>query len=344
MAKVGRRKSWNPSGSDDFADMWGADTTGILNLNNIRYKSVHNAGKQIQDNFWVPDKTDMSQDITDWHTLLEPEKKAFKGIMSYLSFLDSLQGSNLVLLQGPFTSPEAIVALGKQIQQEGLHVESYQYVMQALFPPEEIDDIYDFWRTDDVLRERCGYIADIYQRFADTEEDSDYFLSLVASYLLEGLYFMNGFQFFYNLAYKNKMGNTSSIFAYINRDEITHIFLFQNFINEAIAGSYFPYVTSDIYDLFEEAVKQEIAWTNHICGSDILGITEETTRKYTEYLANTRLKAIGLKPIFENQENPYRHLAKIGDVGSEAHSKANYFETTVTAYNLSSAFDGWGEM
>lgn len=345
MPKLQKPLLWNPEGSDKPEDrmMWKGNPTRLLQLNNIKYEWAYKVGIQMENNFWVPDKIDMNQDVIDWRTLVEPEQRAFKMIMSYLTFLDSLQGTNVGILKEYFTTPEAEYALGNQIQQEGIHVRSYQYIMETLFSPVEIDEIYDYWRTDELLRGRNGYIASQYQKFADTEEEEDYFLALVADYILEGLYFYNGFQFFWTLAYGNRMGATSSIFAYINRDEATHVFLYQNLLNTAIAEGYFPYNLGDIYDLFEEAVKQEIAWSNHAC-ADILGITEETTRDYTHHLANLRLRAIGLKPMFPDRPNPYRHLAKLADVGSEAHSKVNFFEGTVTSYNLASSFAGWDEM
>lgn len=346
MAKLKNPPLWNPNGSDRLEDrrMWKGNPTNLLQLNSIKYNWAAMIAKKMKQDFWEPDKIDLSQDIIDWRSLLEPEQRAFKGILSYLTFLDSIQGNNVTIIKRPFTAPEAHEALGFQIQQEAIHVESYQCIMQTLFPPEEIDEIYDFWRTDDILRARNSYIASQYQRFADTEEEEDYFLALVADYILEGLYFYNGFQFFFNLAYKQKMGQTSSIFALINRDEASHVFLYQNLINEAITENYFPYNLSDIYDLFEEATKQEIAWTNHICGNDIMGITEDTTRDYTHHLANLRLRAIGLQPMFPDYPNPYRHLASLANVGSNSSKKDNFFETTVTSYNLASAFSGWDEM
>ena len=98
------------------------------------------------------------------------------------------------------------------------------------------------------------------------------------------------------------------------------------------------------YEMFEKAVEQEISWTNHIIGGNILGITEKTTESYTKWLANERLKVIGLQPLYEGYEkNPYKHLERFADTEGEGNVKANFFEGTVTSYNMSSSVEGWDE-
>jgi len=104
----------------------------------------------------------------------------------------------------------------------------------------------------------------------------------------------------------------------------------------------FYYSVDQIYEMFDTATQNEIKWTNHIVDNDILGITEKSTEDYTKYLANQRLKAIGLKPLYpEFTKNPYKHLEKFSDTSSEGSTKANFFESSVTSYSQSSAVDGW---
>ena len=100
-----------------------------------------------------------------------------------------------------------------------------------------------------------------------------------------------------------------------------------------------------VYEMFDTAVQQEIEWTNHIIGNDILGVTEESTENYTKWLANQRLRSLGYKAIYEGfDRNPYKHLEKIADTDGNGDVKANFFESTVTSYNQSSAVDGWDEI
>jgi ribonucleoside-diphosphate reductase beta chain len=79
----------------------------------------------------------------------------------------------------------------------------------------------------------------------------------------------------------------------------------------------------------------------------ILGITESSTERYTKYLANIRLKAIGLEPLYKDTEyakSPYTHLEKFSDTKKEGNTKANFFEASVTSYVMSSVVIGWDEI
>jgi ribonucleoside-diphosphate reductase beta chain len=99
--------------------------------------------------------------------------------------------------------------------------------------------------------------------------------------------------------------------------------------------------------MFDRAVQYECKWTNHIVGNDILGITEHSTEIYTKYLANSRLKAISLKPLYEGDQykkSPYRHLEKFSDTKGSGNTKANFFEAGVTSYTMSSGVTGWDEI
>lgn len=233
----------------------------------------------------------------------------------------------------------------EQISQEGMHNQSYQYMIETIIPSDRRNAVYDFWRTDKVLKERCEFVASFYQKYIDNPTTENYFVSLLADYILEGLYFYNGFIFFYNLASRMLMPGSADIFKMINRDELSHVRLFQKLIPEAIAV--FPHSLDQIYEMFDAAVKHECRWTNHIVGNDILGITETSTEQYTKYLANVRLRAIGLSPIYPEDrytKSPYRHLERFSDTKNEAHTKANFFEAGVTSYTMSSGVSGWDEI
>lgn len=93
----------------------------------------------------------------------------------------------------------------------------YQYMIETIIPTERRNEVYDFWRTDKVLKDRCQFIAGLYQKYVDNSTQENYFIALLADYLLEGLYFYNGFIYFYNLASRMLMPGSADIFKMINR-------------------------------------------------------------------------------------------------------------------------------
>lgn len=339
MKAVQAKKLFNPLGDDSLQarQLIGGNTTNIFNLNNVKYTWANKLYRTMMANFWVPEKVDLTTDkLSD---LTESEATTYKGILAFLIFLDSLQTNNLPNISSMITAPEVNLLLAVQTYQEAVHSQSYQYIIESNIPSSYRNGIYDYWRDDDVLFERIKYIASIYQAYLDNPTDANAKKVIIANYVLEGIYFYNGFQFFYNLASRNKMVGTSSIIKLINRDELTHCVIFQDIINEIMTEE----DNEMIYDTFRTAVEQEIRWSNHIIGDNILGINSTSTEQYTKYLANRRLKYIKRAPLYEEVKNPYKHLEKIADVVGDGSVKANFFETTVTGYNQSSALEGWND-
>jgi len=71
----------------------------------------------------------------------------------------------------------------EQISQEAMHNQSYQYLIETIIPPDRRGEVYDFWRTDKVLKDRCQFIASLYQQYIDKQTTESYFIALVADYL-----------------------------------------------------------------------------------------------------------------------------------------------------------------
>ena len=141
------------------------------------------------------------------------------------------------------------------------------------------------------------------------------------------------------------MIGTADEIKYINRDELTHCVIFSNIIKEIRKERPQFFNDDEIYDMFRKATEQEIAWSNHIIGDNILGITPQTIEQYTKFMANKRLKEIGLNPIYEGfNETPYKNLEKISDTNGEGNVKGNFFEANVSSYNQSTAVEGWDEI
>ncbi|MCA9495531.1 MAG: ribonucleotide-diphosphate reductase subunit beta, partial [Nanoarchaeota archaeon] len=322
----------------------GGNTTNLYNLNNVKYSWGNELYRVMMGNFWVPEKIDLSNDVADYRKLTKYEKKAYDGILSFLVFLDSIQTNNLPNIAEWITAPEISTIMAIQTYQEAIHSQSYAYMIESIIPVDERDKIYDFWRDDKILLKRNQYVADIYQKFVDEQTEDNFAKVVIANYILEGLYFYNGFNFFYNLASRNLMLGSADDIRYINRDELTHVVLFKNIIHALIEEKPGLITEKLVHEMFDEAVKQEIEWSMHILDNHILGINDESTAKYTKYLANERIKMLGFKPPYEGYDkNPYAHLEKLADPDNDS-IKSNFFESTVTNYNQSSNVDGWDDL
>lgn len=333
---------FNPDGNDDVAarKIIKGQTTGLFNLNAVKYPWAKSLYQVMIGNFWVPEKVSgLKDDARMFHAdLSEHEQRAYKGILSFLIFLDSIQTVNLPHLSDHVTSPEVNLILAIQAYQEAIHSQSYATILESVVESKERDEIYYFWRTDKILLERNKYIGQIYENFVNDPTDENFFRAVVANFLLESIYFYNGFAFFDTLVDKMKMLATGRVIAYIRRDELTHITIFANVIREIERE--FPEIYSEkiIKEMMLVAVEQEIQWSGHILGDRIPGMNEQSTREYTQWLANSRLAMLGIAPLYpEAVTNPYKHLDRLQDTNSD---KSNFFESTVVNYTQSSSMNG----
>lgn len=332
---------FNPNGDDSIPNrtIIKGNITGLFNLGDVKYSWAKQMYQVMIGNFWVPEKVSgLPDDAIMYKKLTKEEQTAYKGIISFLTFLDSIQTTNIPHFSDYFTSSEVNLLLAIQSYQEAIHSQSYTTILETVVDAKEREEIYYFWRDDKVLLERNKYIGKIYQDFLDNPNDNNFFKAIVGNYLLEGLYFYNGFAFFDILAYESKMIATSRMINYIRRDELTHVALFVNILKEI--KNEFPDMFNEdvIVDMFKIAVDQEVKWSNHIIGNKIPRISKESIEKYTKYLANTRLNALKIPPIYKDvTDNPYKFLEKMADNNSE---KTNFFESTVTNYTQSSSLRG----
>jgi ribonucleoside-diphosphate reductase beta chain len=339
---VSKNKIFNPDGNDDVAarTIIKGNTTGLFNLNATKYAWAKKLYPVLVGNFWLPERVKgLKEDAVMFTKVLSvDEQRAYKGILSFLIFLDSIQTVNLPNFADYVTAPEVNLLLSIQAYQEAIHSQGYATILESVVGSVERQEIYYLFRSDSVLLERNKHVGAIYQKFIDEPTDENFFRAMIANFLLEGLYFYNGFAFFDTLVDHGKMPATGRMIAYIRRDELSHVILFGNILLEIKRE--FPEMWNEkvIQDLTRTAVEQEIAWSTHILGEKIPGITNETVRGYTKWLANERLAYLGLQPLFpEVGENPYKHLERHQNLEND---KSNFFETTVINYTQSSTLKG----
>lgn len=316
-----------------FQQIFGGETTGISNLNDVKYDWVAPTYRIMVGNHWVPEKVDLSKDKVSIRDLTPEEDEAVQNTLSFLIFLDSFQTNNLPNIKDFITSPAVGNLIAIQLFQEVIHTQSYQLLLDALYPFMTREEIYNKWRTNDVLKARNKYIAAIAEEFLASPTMENMKRVLIANFALEGIYFYQGFNFFYQLASRNRLVQTAKMIRYIENDEVTHLGLFSNIIREEMDPTGVD--KQLIIDTITEAVAHEIEWTASVYGNRILGITEDSSAGYVKWLANDRLARLGIEPIFEGAVNPYKHL--------DGQRRENFFESTISEYSKAETAGGWDE-
>lgn len=338
--EINKKKIFNEYGDRGTQSIIGGNTTNLREWNRIKYDWATVMYRTMLNNFWIPEEISLAEDVKQFPYLTSSERRAFDKIISFLNFLDSIQSENLPNLSRYITAAEVSSLLNIQAFQEEIHAQSYSYILDTVTNPVTRDSIYDEWRTDKVLLERNRFIADIYQRFNEDPSVHNFIRTIMANYILEGIYFYSGFSFFYTLARQGKMTATSTIFKYINRDEVTHLVLFQNIIKELRQEKpelFTEELEKELVQMMREGVENEIAWGQYITDDKILGINNILIERYIKYLSNLRLTAIGLEPMYpEIKENPMAWIESFSNLND---TKTDFFEAKVTNYTKAAAFD-----
>ncbi|WP_300380367.1 ribonucleotide-diphosphate reductase subunit beta [Clostridium sp.] len=314
------------------------NTTNLNDFNNMKYTWVSDWYRQSMNNFWVPEEINLSQDLKDYNKLEPEERVAYDKILSFLIFLDSIQTANLSNINSYITASEVNLCLTIQAFQEAVHSQSYSYMLDTICSPEKRNEILYQWKDDEILLKRNKFIGDLYNNFINEPSQENLVKTVMANYILEGIYFYSGFMFFYNLERNGKMPGSAQEIRYINRDENTHLWLFRNILKELQTeevGIFTEDMKIDLKNMMKTAVENEIEWGHYVIGDNIQGLNKNLITSYIRYLGNVRMKAIGFEPIYEGYDfNP----AEWVDILSDANSvKTDFFEAKSTAYAKSGA-------
>lgn len=335
-----KKKIFNEYGERGTQSILNGNTTNLREWNRIKYDWANLMYRTMLNNFWIPEEISLNEDVKGFEQLTEDERRAFDKIISFLNFLDSIQCENLPNVSRYISAAEVASLLNIQAFQEEIHAQSYSYILDTVTNPVTRDSIYDEWRTDEHLLERNRFITSIYQAFSDDPSEHNLIRAIMANYILEGIYFYSGFSFFYTLARQGKMSATATIFKYINRDEVTHLVLFQNIIKELKAERpelFTDELKKELLDMLKEGTENEIAWGQYVTNNKILGLNNDLIDGYIRYLANQRADAIGLELPYPNHKaNPMEWIEGFSNLNN---TKTDFFEAKVTNYTKAAAFD-----
>ena len=314
--------------------MINGNTTNLNDFNNMKYTWVSDWYRQGMNNFWIPEEVNLSQDLKDYKKLSEEERTAYDKILSFLIFLDSIQTANLGNINNYITASEVNLCLTIQSFQEAVHSQSYSYMLDSICSPEKRNEILYQWKDDEILLNRNKFIGDLYNQFIDNPTETNLLKALMANYILEGIYFYSGFMFFYNLERNGKMPGSAQEIRYINRDENTHLWLFRNIIKELQNENpelFTNEIKSELREMMEYGVSQEILWGHYVIGDNIQGINKKLIEDYIKYLGNKRLREINLEPLYstEYDKNPASWVDSLSNANSV---KTDFFEARSTAY------------
>lgn len=320
----------------------GGNTTNLNDFNHMKYTWVSSWYRQAMNNFWIPEEINLTQDIKDYRLLKEEERTAYDKILSFLVFLDSIQTANLPNIGEYITANEINLCLTIQAFQEAVHSQSYSYMMDSICSPAKRDEILYQWKFDEHLLKRNEFIGNQYNAFLEHKDKEHLVKTMMANYILEGIYFYSGFMFFYNLGRMGKMSGSAQEIRYINRDENTHLWLFRNILLELQKEEPELFGTEQIEvyrSMLKQGVEEEIAWAEYVLGDRIEGLTMEMISDYIYYLGNLRATSLNFAPLYDGFAEIPESMKWVNVYNNANLIKTDFFEAKSTAYAKSSAIE-----
>ena len=240
------------------------------------------------------------------------------------------------------TANEINLCLTIQAFQEAVHSQSYSYMLDSICSPTKRDEILYQWKFDEHLLKRNEFIGEQYNAFLEHKDSFHLMKTIMANYILEGIYFYSGFMFFYNLGRMGKMSGSAQEIRYINRDENTHLWLFRNMIIELQKEepTLFTPEKIEVYrNMLKRGVEEEIAWGQYVLGNRIEGLTMDMVSDYIHYLGNLRAFSLNFEPLYEGFETEPEAMKWVSIYSNANNIKTDFFEAKSTAYAKSSAIE-----
>jgi ribonucleoside-diphosphate reductase beta chain len=312
----------------------------LMAISPLKHAWARDLWKVLLANTWFPQEVDMSRDIKQYRApdaLTEADKRMYRMALAFVSNLDGIQFNNLTFNIGHhITSPEVSMLISRQAFEEGLHVDAYSTMIEAV--TDDPMSIYTLFAHDDILGAKNEHILKQSALLGDEFNAKNFTMALVANMMLEGVYFFSGFLTFYILARQGKMLGSADQVRFIQRDEETHLEIFARCYETQKVECpevFTPQFYREVDELMNASAELEIAWGTHIIGDGVLGTTPELHRAYIQSLVDKRRARIGLPPLY-GVKNPYSWVEQFSQVKG---TETNFFEGRVASYQVGGQLD-----
>jgi len=101
--------------------------------------------------------------------------------------------------------------------------------------------------------------------------------------------------------------------------------------------------TQFVYDTFKRAVDLEIEWSEYVL-RDLDGLDVSEMRDYVKYLANKRLRVIGLSDLYEGHDEDVMPWIRAYSDDSMNATKSDFFEQKSRSYAKVTDANGFDDL
>jgi ribonucleoside-diphosphate reductase beta chain len=263
-----------------------------INWNKIQDDTDVAVWNRLVNNFWLPEKVPLSNDLQSWATLTEHEKQLTMRVFTGLTLLDTIQGTvgAVSLIPDAITPHEEAVYTNIAFM-ESVHAKSYSSIFSTLASTKEIDAAFRWSVENEHLQRKAQIVISYYH-------GDDPLKRKVASTLLESFLFYSGFYLPLYWSSHAKLTNTADLIRLIIKDEAVHGYYigykFQRGL-ELETAERRQELQDYTFDLLHELYENELKYTADLY--DPVGLTADV-KKFLHYNANKALMNLGYDPMF----------------------------------------------
>ncbi len=305
---------------------------GVQRYDNFKYPVFDKLTTQQLGYFWRPEEVSLQKDRGDYQTLRPEQKHIYTSNLKYQIMLDSVQGRAPGMAFIPYCSlPELEACMEVWGFMEMIHSRSYTYIIKNVYP--DASEVFDTIIKEPKILERAASVTESYDDFINEAQqwgqsalwrDMDKSLNTSLPVLemkevkrklyravanvniLEGIRFYVSFACSFAFGELKLMEGSAKIISLIARDENQHLVITQSILNNWRKGDDPEMV--DImkeeeewtYQMFDKCVNEEKKWAEYLFkNGSMIGLNDKLLYQYVEWIANKRIRAIGLKQQYD---------------------------------------------
>jgi len=307
---------------------------GVQRYDSYKYPIFDKLTQQQLSYFWRPEEISLQKDRGDYQTLRPEQKHIFTSNLKYQIMLDSIQGRGPGMAFIPYCSlPELEACMEVWGFMEMIHSRSYTYIIKNIYS--DPSEVFDTIIQDERILERSKSVTESYDDFIQSAQQ--YGVSDTWMHRLEGVTYakeslndvkrklyravanvniLEGIRFYVSFACSFAFGElklmegSAKIISLIARDENQHLVITQNIMNKWRDGDdpEMRQIAKEeeewVYKMFSRAVNEEKKWADYLFkDGSMIGLNDKLLQQYVEWIANRRLKSIGLKPQYDISAN-----------------------------------------
>jgi ribonucleoside-diphosphate reductase beta chain len=307
---------------------------GIQRYDSYKYPIFEKLTTQQLGYFWRPEEVSLQKDRGDYQTLRPEQKHIYTSNLKYQIMLDSIQGRGPGMAFIPYCSlPELEACMTVWEFMEMIHSRSYTYIIKNVYS--DPSEVFDTIIHDERILERAESVTESYNDFINSAQSygnseswkhrlegvsyakenlndvkRKLYRAVANVNILEGIRFYVSFACSFAFGELKLMEGSAKIISLIARDENQHLALTQNILNKWRDGDdpEMQKIAKEeeewVYAMFDRAVNEEKRWADYLFkDGSMIGLNDKLLQQYVEWIANRRLKAIGLKPVYDISAN-----------------------------------------